>query len=120
MSALEMRGVFDRLPGVVAAGVPRELRRPVDDADRGGTGEQRHRAADVRVGNRVPIPVEGHVRAACARATARSTSVSKGCAGSGSRRALLLGEDVRPRSDRAARDGAADARCRRASAGIGH
>ena len=59
---VEVRRVLDGLAGVVAAPVPRDLLGAGDDADGGGAREQRQRAADVRVRNRVAIAIEAHVR----------------------------------------------------------
>ena len=59
--ALDVRRLLDGLAGVIAPGMARQFLRPVDEADGGGARQQRQRAADVRVGNRVAIAVEAHV-----------------------------------------------------------
>ena len=57
----EVLGVFDGLPGVVAAAMAGELGLPVEDADAGGAGHEGERLPDVGVGNRVGVAVEADV-----------------------------------------------------------
>lgn len=57
-----MGGIFQDGAGVVAPGMLRQHGEPVDDADDLMIGDERQRAPHVRVGNRVEIPIEAHVR----------------------------------------------------------
>ena len=82
---LEMRGVFDRLSRVVTAPMAGQFGVAVEDPDDRRAGHERQGPADVRVGNRVVVPIEAD-RGRLAGGTARITSVSNGCAGKGSNR----------------------------------
>ena len=89
-----MRRLLDGLAGVVAADVARDFLGPRDEADGGGTREQRQRAADVRVRNRVAVAVEAHVRGLAGRHGAHHVGL-EGMRGQRQEPRLLLGEDLR-------------------------
>ena len=59
--AVEMRGVFDGLPRVVAALMAGELGLAVQDPDGGRAGYERQGAAHVRVGNRVVVSIKADI-----------------------------------------------------------
>ena len=84
--ALEMREVLDRLAGVVAADVPGDLVGAGDEAHGGRAGEQRERAPDVRVRNRIADCGRSARTASCRRRRRASPRSSKGWAGSGKSR----------------------------------
>ena len=56
-----MGEIVDRLPGVIAPHVAGDRLGPGDDPDRRRAGQERERPADVRVGNRVVIPIEADI-----------------------------------------------------------
>ena len=59
--ALEMRGVVEGLPRVVAAPMAGQFGLAVQEPDGGRAGHEREGAPHVRVGNRVLIPIEADV-----------------------------------------------------------
>ena len=60
--AVDMRRVLDGLAGVVTPRMARDLVGARHDPDGGGVGQERERAADVDVGNRVTVAIEADVR----------------------------------------------------------
>ena len=58
---VQMRGVFDGLPGVVTALMAGELGLAVEEPDGGRARHERERTPHVRVGNRVLVPIEADV-----------------------------------------------------------
>ena len=89
-----MRKVVDRLAGVVAPRVTRNLLGARDDSHGGRVGQQRERPADVRVGNRVAIPVEPDIRRLAGDHGAHHVGLEGMCREREESR-LLLREDLR-------------------------
>ena len=93
---LEMRLVLDRLAGVVAASMPRDLVGARDDPDGGRAGQQGERAAGVGVGNRVAVAIEADVRQFAGDDGPHELGL-EGMRGQRQEPRLLLREDLRDR-----------------------
>lgn len=92
--AFEVRQISNRLPRVVAPRVPRDLLRTGDEAHGRRAREQRERPADMRVRNRIAIPVEVDVRGLAGDDGAQHLGV-EGMRGQREEARLLLREDLR-------------------------
>ena len=91
--AFQVRGVFDGLCGVVAAGMAGELGLLVEDADAGVAGEQGQGLADVGVGDGVEIAVEADVGGLAGADDAHEFGL-EGMGGEREQAGLLVGPDL--------------------------
>jgi hypothetical protein len=94
--SLEMRRVLDRGAAVVAAPVAGDLLGAHHDPHGGGAGQQRERAADVGMGNRVAVAIEPHVRQFAGHHRPHEIGL-EGMGGQRQEPRLLLREDLRDR-----------------------